>query len=81
MSGNICRCGAYPNIVAAIKGSLGERQIPIADFHLLSGDTPHLEHVLEHGELITAVELPVLPFAVRSHYLKVRIAILTPSPW
>jgi len=23
MSGNICRCGAYPNIVAAIKQAMG----------------------------------------------------------
>jgi xanthine dehydrogenase YagS FAD-binding subunit len=28
--------------------------------------------VLEHGELITAVELPATPFFARSHYLKVR---------
>ncbi|NEQ24855.1 MAG: xanthine dehydrogenase family protein subunit M, partial [Microcoleus sp. SIO2G3] len=50
----------------------GNRQIPIADFHLLPGDTPHLETVLEHGEMITGVELPAIPYANRSHYLKVR---------
>lgn len=26
MSGNVCRCAAYPNIVAAIKQSMGERK-------------------------------------------------------
>jgi xanthine dehydrogenase YagT iron-sulfur-binding subunit len=26
MSGNICRCGAYPNIVAAIQQVMGERK-------------------------------------------------------
>ena len=26
MSGNICRCGAYPNIVAAIQQAMGERK-------------------------------------------------------
>ena len=34
------------------------RTIPIADFHRLPGNTPHIENVLEHGELITAVTLP-----------------------
>lgn len=48
------------------------RSIPFLDFHLLPGDTPHRENVLEHGEMITHVELPDLPFARRSHYLKVR---------
>lgn len=34
------------------------RRIPIASFHRLPGNTPHIEHVLAHGELITAVLLP-----------------------
>jgi len=34
------------------------RSIPIADFHRLPGDTPHIETMLEPGELITAVTLP-----------------------
>ncbi|MEH2213175.1 FAD binding domain-containing protein [Nostoc sp.] len=50
----------------------GTRQIAIADFYLLPEDTPDRETVLEPGELITAVELPPLSFAARSHYLKVR---------
>jgi xanthine dehydrogenase YagT iron-sulfur-binding subunit len=25
MSGNICRCGAYPNIVAAIQQAMGQQ--------------------------------------------------------
>ena len=37
--------------------------IPLADFHRLPGDEPERDTVLEHGELITAVELPPLPFA------------------
>jgi CO dehydrogenase flavoprotein subunit len=36
------------------------------------GDHPEVETVLEPGELITAVELPALPFAARSTYRKVR---------
>ncbi|MEH2293386.1 FAD binding domain-containing protein [Nostoc sp.] len=50
----------------------GERSIPLADFHLLPGKTPEHETVLQHGELIVAVDLPASPFAARSHYLKVR---------
>src|SRR5678815_4275082 len=34
------------------------RKIPIADFHTLPGDTPHIENTLTRGELITAVTLP-----------------------
>jgi xanthine dehydrogenase YagS FAD-binding subunit len=50
----------------------GERAIPIDDFFLLPGDTPHIEHPLEHGELIVAIEVPAAPVARRSLYLKVR---------
>jgi xanthine dehydrogenase YagS FAD-binding subunit len=48
------------------------RAIPFNEFHLPPGDTPERETVLEHGELITHVDLPDLPLARRSHYLKVR---------
>ncbi|OUL18287.1 FAD-binding molybdopterin dehydrogenase [Nostoc sp. RF31YmG] len=50
----------------------GNRQIAIADFYLLPGNTPERETVLQPGELITAVELPPLPFVAKSRYLKVR---------
>src|SRR3954452_24378339 len=53
-------------------GPAGSRTIAIDDFYLLPGDTPELEHPLEHGELITAVELPSLPLAAESLYLKLR---------
>jgi len=35
-----------------------KRVIPIADFHRLPGNTPHIETALMPGELITAVTLP-----------------------
>ena len=47
------------------------RSIPIADFHRLPGDTPHIETVLERGELITAVTLPA-PTGGTHIYRKVR---------
>lgn len=34
------------------------RTIPMAEFHRLPGDTPHIETTLNAGELITAVNLP-----------------------
>ena len=53
-----------------VLGPAGERIIPISDFHRLPGDHPERDTVLEHGELITAVELPPAP--ARSAYRKVR---------
>ncbi|SDA24336.1 xanthine dehydrogenase family protein subunit M [Sphingomonas sp. NFR15] len=47
------------------------RAIPIADFHRLPGDTPHIETALAPGELITAVTLPK-PIGGRHVYEKVR---------
>ncbi|NYI06748.1 FAD binding domain-containing protein [Allostreptomyces psammosilenae] len=50
----------------------GERRVPLTDLYRTPGDTPDVETVLEHGELITAVEVPLLPPGARSHYLKIR---------
>ena len=49
----------------------GRRSIPIADFHLLPGDTPHIENALKPGELITSVTLPK-PLGGTHVYRKVR---------
>jgi xanthine dehydrogenase YagS FAD-binding subunit len=53
-------------------GPAGERTIPLVDLHRLPGDEPERDTVLEHGELITAVDLPPLPFAAHARYRKVR---------
>lgn len=53
-------------------GPHGERTCAFDDFFLLPGDSPHREHPLEHGELITAIEVPATPVARHSLYLKVR---------
>jgi xanthine dehydrogenase YagS FAD-binding subunit len=55
-----------------VTGPAGARSIPIGDFHRLPGATPHVETDLRPAELITAIDLPALPWATRSHYLKVR---------
>lgn len=49
-----------------------ERTISLVDFHVLPDSHPDRETVLRHGELITAIDIPALPFARRSTYLKVR---------
>src|SRR5215216_6812361 len=55
-----------------VRGAGGQRSVPLTEFHRLPGDTPHIETVLEPGEVITAVTVPASPVARRSHYLKVR---------
>jgi xanthine dehydrogenase YagS FAD-binding subunit len=49
-----------------------ERAIPFADFHRLPGDMPEKDNTLNHGELITSIEIPKNNFAARSYYVKVR---------
>src|SRR5213595_2849664 len=55
-----------------VRGPGGERTIPLADFHRLPADTPHIETVLEPGEVISVIAVPASSLARRSHYLKVR---------
>ncbi|MBE7184504.1 MAG: xanthine dehydrogenase family protein subunit M [Methylobacterium mesophilicum] len=57
--------------VETVKPDGETRAIPIADFHKLPGDTPHIETALEKGELITAVTLPK-PLVGKHIYRKVR---------
>ncbi|MFI8319235.1 FAD binding domain-containing protein [Kosakonia cowanii] len=58
-------------IVETVNPDGSERQIPLAEFYRAPGDTPHLETVLQPGELIVAVTLP--PPAGGTHiYRKVR---------
>lgn len=47
------------------------RDIPLAEFYRLPGDTPQIENVLSHGELITAVVLPAPALGAQT-YRKVR---------
>jgi xanthine dehydrogenase YagS FAD-binding subunit len=58
--------------IVRLSGPEGERTIPLVDFHLLPGEHPERETVLQPGEMITAVDVPSLPWARRSHYRKVR---------
>lgn len=58
--------------VVRVHGPDGERTIPVAQLHRLPGDEPERDTVLEHGELITAVDLPSPAPGARSTYRKVR---------
>jgi xanthine dehydrogenase YagS FAD-binding subunit len=55
-----------------VLGPDGARTVPIPGLHRLPGDEPQRDTVLEHGELIVAVDLPPLDVARVSGYRKVR---------
>ena len=55
-----------------IQGPSGAREVPILNFYVLPGSTPHIETVLQPGDLITGVTLPPPRAGVRSIYLKLR---------
>lgn len=57
--------------VETVRPNGSVRSIPMADFHRLPGNTPHIENALEPGELITAVSLPK-PVGGSHLYRKVR---------
>jgi xanthine dehydrogenase YagS FAD-binding subunit len=69
---DMCVALAALGAIIHVQGAKGTRTIPFADFHLLPGQTPQLEHNLKQDELITHIEIPALQFSTRSHYLKVR---------
>jgi xanthine dehydrogenase YagS FAD-binding subunit len=58
--------------VVRIRGTKGERDVPIGDFFLLPGSTPDRENVLEPGDLVTAVLLPKARSQSAQVYLKLR---------
>jgi CO/xanthine dehydrogenase FAD-binding subunit len=58
--------------IVHILGPGGVRSVPLTEFYLEPGDTPDIENVLTHGELITQIEIRLLPPGARSAYLKVR---------
>src|SRR5947207_9689169 len=69
---DMCVALAALDAVVRVRGLNGEREIPFTDFHRLPENTPERDTNLAADELITAVDLPSIPFATHSHYLKVR---------
>jgi xanthine dehydrogenase YagS FAD-binding subunit len=62
---------AFDAVVSTV-GPGGAREIAVDDFYREPGDTPDVEHPLDHGELIVAIDLPPLDVARRSSYRKYR---------
>jgi xanthine dehydrogenase YagS FAD-binding subunit len=54
-----------------VEGRDGARTVSIHDLHRLPGTAPERDTVLEHGELITTIELPP-PLSQNTRYVKVR---------
>ena len=70
---DMCVALAALDASVMITGPNGTRKILFTDFHRLPGDKPEKDNTLQHGELITAVEVPVNNgFSKRSLYTKIR---------
>lgn len=69
---DMCVAMAALGVTIHIQGPKGARAVAFNDFHLLPGDTPHRETVLEPGDLITHVTLPPPIAGSKQVYLKLR---------
>jgi xanthine dehydrogenase YagS FAD-binding subunit len=69
---DMCVAMAALEATIHVQGPKGRREIPIGDFHLLPGDSPERETVLEPGDLITHVTLPPPPVGGKQLYVKLR---------
>ncbi len=69
---DMCIALAALEATVHVSGPGGERQLAFADFHRLPGDTPHLDNNLQHGEIITSIDLPAQGFSTNYSYLKLR---------
>ena len=69
---DMCVALAALGAVVNVTGQAGVRRLSFTDFHRLPGDTPHLDNNLQHGELITSIDLPREGFAKNYTYLKIR---------
>jgi xanthine dehydrogenase YagS FAD-binding subunit len=55
-----------------VRSVRGERTIAFSEFHRLPGSSPETDTNLRPDELILSIDLPSLPFAEHSAYVKVR---------
>jgi xanthine dehydrogenase YagS FAD-binding subunit len=69
---DMCVALAALGAMVQVTGAKGSRAIAFGEFHRLPGDAPQIDTTLQPDELVTAVDVPALPFAARSTYLKVR---------
>jgi xanthine dehydrogenase YagS FAD-binding subunit len=69
---DMCVAMAALEATIHVEGSKGPRAVPIGEFHLLPGNTPQRETVLEPGDLVTHVTLPRPVAGSKQVYLKLR---------
>jgi xanthine dehydrogenase YagS FAD-binding subunit len=69
---DMCVALAALEATVHIQGPKGSRAVAFGDFHLLPGNTPHRETVLEPGDLITHLTLPPQIAGSKQLYLKLR---------
>jgi xanthine dehydrogenase YagS FAD-binding subunit len=69
---DMCVAMAALEATIHVQGTKGSREIAFGDFHVLPGNTPHRETVLEPGDLITHVTLPPPRSGSKQVYLKLR---------
>ncbi len=63
---------AILDAIVHVRGPVGPRAVPFAEFFRLPEDQPERDNTLHPAELIVGIELPSSPFAEHSWYLKVR---------
>src|SRR5205807_8609563 len=69
---DMCVAMAALEAIIHVEGRKGARAIPIGEFHLLPGNTPQRETVLEPGDLVTHVTLPPPVAGSKQLYLRLR---------
>ena len=70
---DMCVALAALDAVVKVQDADGkERSIPFTEFHRLPAELPQADNMLNHGELITSIEIPKNNFAAKSYYVKVR---------
>ena len=69
---DMCVALAALGAIVHLSSASGDRTLLLTDLHRLPDERPDIETLLEPGELVTAVEIPSLPFATHSAYRKVR---------
>jgi xanthine dehydrogenase YagS FAD-binding subunit len=69
---DMCVAMAALEATIHVQSAKSSREIAFSDFHLLPGNTPHRETVLEPGNLVTHVTLPPPKSGSKQVYLKLR---------
>jgi xanthine dehydrogenase YagS FAD-binding subunit len=69
---DMCVALSALNATVNITGPDGDRTLAFTDYHRLPGDTPHIDNNLQHGEIITSIDLPAKGFEKNYSYLKLR---------